>query len=140
MEILEFKRAFSGRLVRVRDLQSQATTFKIWAFIAACFLQCGAAMPQTTGNSSNSDVPSTTKSNNKSNSKQKSAIETPVAPPVVPIKASPASPLTKDGIEKVELDTEAYDFESLGFKFYFFQDSLGRCGLVRSRRCLASLF
>ena len=124
MEILEFKRAFSGRLVCVRDLQSQATTFKIWAFIAACFLQCGAAMLQTTGNSSKSDVPSTAKSNNKSNSKQKSAIETPVAPPVVPIKAPPAPPLNKDGIEKVQLETEAYDFESLGFKINLPKGSL----------------
>ena len=121
--ILQIK-ANLGRLARVRDLQSQATTFKILALFVACFLQCGAKMPQTTDNSGTSSAPSTSKSNNKANSIPKSAVDTSIAPPTAPIKAPPAPPQPTDGFEVVQLETAAYDFESLGFKINLPKGSL----------------
>ena len=121
--ILQIK-ANLGRLARVRDLQSQATTFKILALFVACFLQCGAKMPQTTDNSGTSSAPSTSKSNNKANSIPKSAVDTSIAPPTAPIKAPPAPPQPTDGFEVVQLEAAAYDFESIGFKINLPKGSL----------------
>ena len=111
-----------GSLAGVIHLRTCTSNFRIILAFVGVFIVFTLAQAQTTGKSIDSGVSDTLKSNKNVNKTQNSDINGKNAAPTAPIAA--ASPVANGSLDKVELETTAHDFESLGLKIQLPKGSL----------------
>ena len=103
-------------------LRTCTSNFRIILAFVGVFIVFTLAQAQTTGKSIDSGVSDTSKSNKNANKTQNNDINGKNAAPAVPVAA--ASPVANGSLDKVELETTAHDFESLGLKIQLPKGSL----------------